>query len=42
MSALQEQLQTTYKDMSSEIETLQHKLIEVTHDHDLKIKMSSQ
>ena len=42
MSALQEQLQTTYKDLSVEIETLQHKLIEVTHDNDLKLKMSSQ
>ena len=42
VSALQEQLQTTYKDMASEIESLQQKIIEVTHEHDLKLKMSSQ
>ena len=41
IGALQEQLQTTYRDMAQEIESLQQKIIEVTHDNDMKIKMSN-
>ena len=40
VGALQEQLQTTYRDMAQEIEALQQKIIEVTHDTEVQNKMS--
>ena len=42
IAALQEQLQSTYRDMASEIDSLQQKVMEVSNDKELKVKMSQQ
>ena len=42
IAALQEQITTTYKDMTGEIETLQQKLIEVSNEQDYQTKCANQ